>query len=161
NAPTSERGERTDARSSERTNACSSERAEGRSREHSERTNARSSERPEGRSGGGLGLRRFLGDPGRPAPFPTPPHPHPPPPTQPTQPTQPLQPPQPARPAQSAPPPALRGEPPAGPAEKCEMCGTPVGGRHGHVVDVEHRSLMCACRPCFLLFTGESATGRF
>ncbi len=45
--------------------------------------------------------------------------------------------------------------------EKCEMCGTPVGERHGHVVDVEHRSLMCACRPCFLLFTGDSATGRF
>jgi len=41
------------------------------------------------------------------------------------------------------------------------MCGTPVDERHGHVVDVEHRSLMCACRPCFLLFTGDSATGRF
>jgi hypothetical protein len=45
--------------------------------------------------------------------------------------------------------------------EKCEMCGTPVGERHGHVVDVEHRSLVCACRPCFLLFTRDSATGRF
>src|SRR5262249_35350582 len=51
--------------------------------------------------------------------------------------------------------------PPPGAAEKCEMCGTPVGKRHGHVVDVEHRSLMCTCRPCYLLFTGDSPTGRF
>jgi Family of unknown function (DUF5947) len=39
------------------------------------------------------------------------------------------------------------------------MCGTALGERHGHVVDVEHRSLMCACRPCFLLFTGNAAAG--
>ena len=46
--------------------------------------------------------------------------------------------------------------------DKCEMCGTPAGTRHGHVVDVEHRSLMCACRPCFLLFTREDAgAGRY
>jgi hypothetical protein len=37
--------------------------------------------------------------------------------------------------------------------ERCEMCGTPVASRHGHVVDVQRRSLMCACRACFLLFT--------
>jgi hypothetical protein len=48
------------------------------------------------------------------------------------------------------------------PEERCEMCGTPVDARHGHVVDVEHRSIMCACRACYLLFTGEnSAGGRF
>ncbi|KAA2263402.1 hypothetical protein F0L68_10245 [Solihabitans fulvus] len=44
-------------------------------------------------------------------------------------------------------------------AEKCEMCGTEVGARHGHVVDIEHRSLMCACRACFLLFTRPDAAG--
>lgn len=37
--------------------------------------------------------------------------------------------------------------------ERCEMCGTPVASRHGHVVDVHRRGLMCSCRACFLLFT--------
>lgn len=37
------------------------------------------------------------------------------------------------------------------------MCGTPVESRHGHVVDTEHRSLMCACRACYLLFTRPAA----
>ncbi len=37
--------------------------------------------------------------------------------------------------------------------ERCEMCGTPVASRHGHVVDLRHRALMCSCRACFLLFT--------
>jgi hypothetical protein len=41
------------------------------------------------------------------------------------------------------------------------MCGTPAGARHGHVVDVEHRSLMCACRACYLLFTREVGAGRY
>lgn len=39
------------------------------------------------------------------------------------------------------------------------MCASPVGPRHGHVVDIENRSLMCACRSCFLLFTRETAGG--
>jgi hypothetical protein len=43
--------------------------------------------------------------------------------------------------------------------ERCEMCGVPIAVAHGHVVDVENRSLQCACRPCYLLFTRES--GRF
>lgn len=42
--------------------------------------------------------------------------------------------------------------------EQCEMCRTPVAARHGHVVDTKRRSLMCACRACFLLFTKD--TGR-
>jgi hypothetical protein len=37
------------------------------------------------------------------------------------------------------------------------MCGTDVLPEHGHVVDTEHRSIMCACRPCYLLFTREDA----
>jgi len=46
--------------------------------------------------------------------------------------------------------------------EKCEMCGAALAPTHGHIVDIEHRSLMCACRPCFLLFThGNTAGGRY
>ncbi|GGU50171.1 DUF5947 family protein [Lentzea flava] len=41
--------------------------------------------------------------------------------------------------------------------ERCEMCGTPVAARHGHVVDVQRRALMCSCRACFLLFTRHRA----
>jgi hypothetical protein len=37
--------------------------------------------------------------------------------------------------------------------ERCELCGTPVAARHGHVVDTGHRGLLCSCRACFLLFT--------
>jgi hypothetical protein len=46
--------------------------------------------------------------------------------------------------------------------EKCEMCGIVVDARHGHVADLEHRSIMCACRACYLLFTRPTAgTGRY
>jgi hypothetical protein len=43
--------------------------------------------------------------------------------------------------------------------EVCEMCATPIGGEHGHVVDVETRRLMCACRGCYLLFDRTGAGG--
>ncbi|HTU73856.1 MAG TPA: DUF5947 family protein [Trebonia sp.] len=47
-------------------------------------------------------------------------------------------------------------------AGRCEMCRDTLGGRHGHVVDVEQRSVLCACRACYLLFTHEgSAGGRY
>ena len=46
--------------------------------------------------------------------------------------------------------------------EVCEMCGTVVDARHGHVADLEHRAIMCACRACYLLFTRPTAgTGRY
>jgi hypothetical protein len=46
--------------------------------------------------------------------------------------------------------------------ERCEMCAHPIGERHGHVVDIEGRGLMCTCRPCALLFTVEGAgSGRY
>jgi hypothetical protein len=44
-------------------------------------------------------------------------------------------------------------------AERCEMCAEPLAEWHGHVVNVESRSLMCTCRPCALLFTQEGAAG--
>lgn len=94
------------------------------------------------------GLRRFVDRPGRPpaaAPAPAPVSPVP-------------------EPAVAAVSPLLSvpaAVPPedAAVVEKCEMCATPVGERHGHVVDIENRSLMCACRACFLLFTSENADG--
>ncbi len=45
----------------------------------------------------------------------------------------------------------------ASPYERCEMCGAPVAERHSHVVNVASRSLLCSCRPCYLLFTHEDA----
>ena len=46
--------------------------------------------------------------------------------------------------------------------EKCEFCATGIGAEHGHVADLEQSSLMCACRPCYLLFThGQAGRGRY
>ena len=39
------------------------------------------------------------------------------------------------------------------------MCSEVLTGRHGHLVDIEKRSLACACRACYLLFTHEGAAG--
>ena len=44
-------------------------------------------------------------------------------------------------------------------AERCEMCREVLDGRHGHVVEVEKRSIVCACRACYLLFLSEGAAG--
>ena len=47
-------------------------------------------------------------------------------------------------------------------AERCEMCRETLDGRHGHVVEIEKRSIVCACRACFLLFTAEgAASGKY
>jgi hypothetical protein len=47
-------------------------------------------------------------------------------------------------------------------AERCELCRAEVGERHGHLVDTEKRSLACACRACYLLFTHPGAAeGRY
>ena len=43
--------------------------------------------------------------------------------------------------------------------EVCELCGVAIPERHGHVVDLEKRRMMCACRPCYLLFTRQGAAG--
>lgn len=48
------------------------------------------------------------------------------------------------------------------PGERCEMCATPIADEHAHVVNVESRNLLCACRACYLLFTSEGAAqGKF
>ena len=45
------------------------------------------------------------------------------------------------------------------PGECCELCREPIGDEHSHLVDVEARNLMCACRGCYLLFTASGAGG--
>jgi len=50
-----------------------------------------------------------------------------------------------------------RDDPPG--TERCEMCQTVLDGRHGHLVDLDKRSIACACRACYLLFTHEGAAG--
>ena len=45
------------------------------------------------------------------------------------------------------------------PGEACELCGAPTDEEHAHVVDLDRRSLRCACRACALLF--DNPDGRF
>jgi hypothetical protein len=45
----------------------------------------------------------------------------------------------------------------AAPEERCEFCAAAIAAGHGHVADLESSSLMCACRPCYLLFTHSGA----
>jgi hypothetical protein len=43
------------------------------------------------------------------------------------------------------------------PYEHCDMCRALIADDHSHVVDIRNRSMMCTCRPCYLLFTRDSA----
>jgi len=51
--------------------------------------------------------------------------------------------------------------PPVNEGERCDMCSAPVADEHQHVVDLNTRSLMCTCRPCYLLFTDTDAQMRY
>jgi len=53
----------------------------------------------------------------------------------------------------------LQPKPRPRPGEKCEMCAVDVPDEHSHIVNLESRSLLCACRPCYLLFTSGGAGG--
>jgi hypothetical protein len=47
-------------------------------------------------------------------------------------------------------------------ADVCELCGARLAAEHAHVIDMANRRLMCACRPCHLLFTNPGAAqGKF
>ena len=56
---------------------------------------------------------------------------------------------------------ALRrfARPPA-PEERCELCGLPLASGHAHLLDLETRSLACACEACAILFAAPGA-GRY
>lgn len=43
--------------------------------------------------------------------------------------------------------------------ERCEICGAPIGERHGHVLQRDPRKLLCSCAPCATLFSDASASG--
>lgn len=44
-------------------------------------------------------------------------------------------------------------------AEVCDLCSEPIPSDHQHLLDLESRELMCACRACSLLFDREAAGG--
>jgi hypothetical protein len=43
--------------------------------------------------------------------------------------------------------------------ERCELCGEPIPPDHRHLLDLENRELMCACRACKILFDRGAAGG--
>ena len=61
--------------------------------------------------------------------------------------------------AQPAPAPAAAPVEHEPQAERCELCATALDGRHGHLIDMDKRSIACACRACYLLFTHDGAAG--
>ncbi len=56
----------------------------------------------------------------------------------------------------------LKKRPAAAPGEACDFCATPIEAEHGHLIDLNVRRIMCACRPCAIVFepTG-AAQGRY
>ena len=58
-----------------------------------------------------------------------------------------------ARPAPAPPPSSASAE------ERCDLCGEPVAPGHRHLVDVDSRRILCACRACTLLFERPGAGG--
>ncbi|MBS1869280.1 MAG: hypothetical protein JSS99_06415 [Actinobacteria bacterium] len=57
-----------------------------------------------------------------------------------------------------------RPAPAPGPAaaaqeERCDLCGEPVAPRHRHLVDLDERRVLCACRACALLMDRPAAGG--
>jgi len=46
--------------------------------------------------------------------------------------------------------------------EHCDLCSEPIPSEHRHLLEVSTRQIMCACRPCSILFDSEAASeGRY
>jgi len=46
--------------------------------------------------------------------------------------------------------------------ERCELCHEPIAAEHRHLVAVDSRELLCACRACTILFDSRAASaGRY
>ena len=43
--------------------------------------------------------------------------------------------------------------------ERCELCAEPIAPEHRHLLDLESRRLLCACRACSILFDRSGAGG--
>jgi hypothetical protein len=43
--------------------------------------------------------------------------------------------------------------------EHCELCRAPIPSEHRHVLDLQSHELLCACRPCSVLFDRGGAGG--
>jgi hypothetical protein len=43
--------------------------------------------------------------------------------------------------------------------ERCELCNAPIPPVHRHMLELSSRELVCACRPCSVLFDREGAGG--
>ncbi|MFI7241829.1 DUF5947 family protein [Streptomyces qinglanensis] len=43
-------------------------------------------------------------------------------------------------------------------AERCDLCGAPAPGDHRHLLDTAGEQVLCACRPCSVLFVREAAS---
>jgi Family of unknown function (DUF5947) len=52
-----------------------------------------------------------------------------------------------------------RRQPAPEPEERCDLCGAPLPGAHRHLADLDSQQLLCACRPCSLLFDRRGAGG--
>jgi hypothetical protein len=56
----------------------------------------------------------------------------------------------------------LKKRPPAAPGERCDFCAVALGTAHGHLIDLEARRILCACRPCYLVMEPQGAArGRY
>ena len=42
--------------------------------------------------------------------------------------------------------------------EHCDRCSEPIPPEHRHLLEVSTREMMCACRPCSILFDSEAAS---
>ena len=49
----------------------------------------------------------------------------------------------------------LQKRPP--PGERCDFCSTPLAPEHSHLIELAARRILCACRPCYIVFEPEGA----
>lgn len=56
----------------------------------------------------------------------------------------------------------LRRRPPARPGTVCDYCSAPLESEHPHLIDLQARRILCACRPCAIVFEPDGAArGRY
>ena len=49
----------------------------------------------------------------------------------------------------------LQKKPP--PGERCDFCASPLAPEHSHLIELAARRILCACRPCYLVFEPQGA----